>query len=318
MTLFTLECYLVSVLDRDNQDLTLSDFSDSLDLYDVFIRYLEERDLNFLDDRDKYKMFRVTKYHEETYSVRGIIEVGDYGFSAELIDTVSAQKTYDRSPTEAEMMPYYFLAYLPRDLNRGIVILQKTSGRGIQTSLFTDFKKHAREFNRTVKVDFRPFVPRSFIEEMTRNARWTKIRFIRYNLPQSIQEDYRREALGKPNQIEGVSEFVIQPTKNQNLPAKVLDWAKRTLRDTSKGDTSTAKGMTEIIGHDYDNVKMEIELGGRRKTVNLERIDALKTDYDITKTVQVDEGGHPRFNSIDSAAKDLLDSVLTELENEES
>ena len=44
--------------------------------------------------------------------------------SAELVDIESANKTYQRSTTEAEMTPHYFLAYLPPDFNQGIIILQ--------------------------------------------------------------------------------------------------------------------------------------------------------------------------------------------------
>ena len=308
MTLFTLECYLVSVLDRDNQDLPLSDFSNSLDLYEVFIRYLEERDRNFLNDPDQSKMFRVTRYDKEEHLVRGTIEIGDYGFSAELIDIELAEKTYERSPTEAEMTPYYFLAYLPGNSNRGVVILQRNSGRGIQTSLFTDFRKHTRNFNNNVKVDFNPFIPGSFIEELTKNARWTKIRFIRNDLPRRIHDAYKQEAYRRVNQFSGFSEFVIQPARNQNLPTMVLDWAIGALRDKSK-----VRNMAEVIGHDYDNVKMEIELGGRKKTINLERLDNIKTDFDITETVLTDAGGHPKFDSIDSAANELLNSIMLEL-----
>ena len=157
-------------------------------------------------------------------------------------------------------------------------------------------------------MDFNPLIPKNFIEELTRNGRFTKIRFIRYNLPKDIADAYKKERYEETKKIEGTSEYTIQPSRNQNFPAMVRDWAIETISDGSK-----IGNMAEVIGQKYDSVKMEIDVGGRKRTINLNRLESLKTDIDITETVRTNEGGHPEFSSIDAAATELLDSILAEL-----
>ena len=298
----------MSVVAPDSQSLPLRNFSSTHDLYSAFIKYLEQRDERHFNDPEQNKVFRVTKWLVEENLVKGIIEIGDYGMSAELVDVESSNKTYQKSTTEAEMTPHYFLAYLPPDFDRGIMILQKNSGRGIQTALFADFKKQARTYDPKGKVHFTPLVPKNYIEELKKNGRFTKIRFIKNELPDNITNAYKRDTYEEPEKVEGLSEFTIQPRKNGTLPQRILDWALEAITDKSR-----VSNMAEVIGHEYDKVKMEIVMGGRKRTINLDNLDSLRTDIDITKTIRTDEGGHPEFSSIDSAAGELLHSILSEL-----
>lgn len=308
MTLFSLGYYSVSVVAPDSQSLPLENFSSTHDLFSAFIKYLEQRDERHFNDPEQNKVFRVTKWLAEEYRVKGIIEIGDYGLSAELVDVESSNKTYQKGTTEAEMTPHYFLAYLPPDFDRGIIILQKNSGRGIQTALFADFKKQAKTHDPKGKVHFTPLIPKNYIEELKKNGRFTRIRFIKKELPENITDAYKRETYEKAEKVEGLSEFTIQPVRSGSLPRQVLDWAHEAISDRSQ-----AGKMAEVIGYEYDNVKMEIVMGGRKRTINLDNPDSLRTDIDITKKIQTDEGGHPEFASIDSAAGELLHSILSEL-----
>ena len=309
MTLFSLGYYSVSVVAPDSQSLPLRKFSSTHDLYSAFIKYLEQRDERHFNNPEQNKVFRVTKWLAEEYMAKGIIEIGDYGMSAELVDVESSNKTYQKSTTEAEMTPYYFLAYLPSDLDRGIIILQKNSGRGVQTALFSDFKKQARVHNPKGRVQFAPMVPRNYVEELKRNGRFTKIRFIKKEDLDNITNAYKRDTYGEGEKVEGLSEFTIQPVRSGSFPRRVTDWALEAISDKSR-----VGNMAEVIGYEYDNVKMEIVMGGRKRTINLENLDALRADIDITKTIRMDEGGHPEFASIDLAAGELLHSILSELD----
>lgn len=77
--------------------------------------------------------------------------------------------------------------------------------------------------------------------------------------------------------------------------------------------------ITEAIGYNCDNVKVEVELGGRKKTIDLNHPESLKADIDITETIRINNDGHPEFSSIDASAIDLLQLILTDLgaENDE-
>lgn len=311
---FTLGYYSVRIVDHDDQSIPLKDFSSTHDLYSVFIEYLKQRDDSHFKDAEQYKVFRVTEYMTEEKLVKGIIEIGDYGMSAELIDIESADKTYEKSTTEAEMIPHYFLAYLPPNVNQGIIILQKNSGRGVQTALFRDFERQIKDYNPKGKVNFYPMLPRDFIDELTKKGRFTKIRFIRYNQLVDVTDAYRQERLGKAKSVEGTTEFTYQPERNRNFSEMLRNLTIEAIKDSSK-----MGNMAEAIGYECDNVKVEVELGGRKKTINLNRLESLKADIDITETIQTNKDGHPEFFSIDAIAIDFLESILTDLgaENDE-
>ena len=69
--------------------------------------------------------------------------------------------------------------------------------------------------------------------------------------------------------------------------------------------------MIELQDFDYDNVKVEIELAGSRKTLDLSNIMKLRAYYDITSELVVGPDGHPVFSSIDGIAQDLMGSLLS-------
>lgn len=231
---FTLGYYSVRIVDRDEQFIPLRDFSSTHDLLSVFIEYLKQRDHRHFKDTEQYKVFRVKEYLVEEELVKGRIEIGDYGMSAELIDIESADKTYEKSTTEAEMTPHYFLAYLPPNVNQGIIILQKNSGRGVQTGLFRDFERQIKDYNPRGKVNFYPMLPRDFIDELTKDGRFTKIRFIRYNQPVDVAEAYKQERYDEAKNVEGTTEFTYQPQRRRNFSEMLRNLIIEAIKDRKK------------------------------------------------------------------------------------
>lgn len=71
--------------------------------------------------------------------------------------------------------------------------------------------------------------------------------------------------------------------------------------------------MLEIRGFEYDTVKVEIEMDGNRRTIDLSNLMKLRAHYDITREVQIGTNGHPVFSSIDGVAKQLVDDLLNSM-----
>ncbi len=71
--------------------------------------------------------------------------------------------------------------------------------------------------------------------------------------------------------------------------------------------------MVELDDHDYDNIKVEIDVRGSKRTLDLSDEMKIRAYVDITSEVKVNDDGHPDFASIDAIAQELLISLLAEI-----
>ena len=222
------------------------------------------------------------------------------------MDTTSLEVTHTKGTTEAEMTPHYFLAYLPSNLPVGILILQKISGKGIQTSLLRDFKNQTRHLAPKGKLELQTIVTKDYFEYLTKNANINKIRLIEDSTPKTIEAHLVQENRNNPPQIEGITEYIIKPVLNHRRQAWDI------LLEKFNKPKSTSQ-IARDLGHSCNKVKIEVLIGGKQKTIDIEDYDQIKTDIDITHDIVTNDGGHPTFESIDSEATNLLHSLLKEM-----
>ena len=68
--------------------------------------------------------------------------------------------------------------------------------------------------------------------------------------------------------------------------------------------------LIELPDFDYDTIKVEFQVEGARRTVNLARLDLFRPYYDITEDVELGANGFPAYASIDEIAHDHLDRFI--------
>ena len=304
MARFSLGCYTVRVIDKSTgHKLSLGDFSSECDLITIFNQYLQERTVGHSKDDESQKLLRVLRFTSEPFSVNGIVETGEYGYTADLFNVDTETVSYQRVGSDAEMMPFYFLAHLPSHLDEGVILLQRRSNHGIRTVLLKDFAKYVEKSNQRVRVVANPLLPPQFVNEYLQNGRLTKIRFIQYSLPSDLADAYDA---GGHVETEGTAEMVFLSKRGQGLPLMnriraVLD-GKRQIKE-----------MVELPDYDYDNVKVEIDVRGSKKTLDLSDVMKMRAYVDITSDVRIGDDGHPEFASIDTIAQGLMNSLLAQI-----
>ena len=84
------------------------------------------------------------------------------------------------------------------------------------------------------------------------------------------------------------------------------------------GGSKNVREMVELQNFEYDNVKVELDVAGSRRTLDLSNIMKIKAHYDITEELQVGSNGHPIFDSIDGIARNLMDDLLENLGGQDS
>ena len=304
MARFSLGCYTIRVVDnRTGKRLPLGEFSHDCDLITIFTQYLKEREADYFIDDKRQELRRVRLSNRTTWSVNGLVETGEYGYTADLFNVGTRTVSYQRIETDAELIPHYFLAHLPSHRDEGVILLQRRSNIGIRTTFFGDFAKYIEESDRSVTVVVNPLVPRQMVEEYLRNGRLTNIRFIRFGLPSDLADAYDT---GGHEEFEGTAELVIRPKRGQSIPLV------NRIRDVLAGRIKIVE-MVELINHEYDNVKVEIDVMGSKKTLDLSDVMKMRAYVDITSDVRIKDDGHPDFDSIDTVAQRLLRSLLGQM-----
>ena len=304
MARFSLGCYTVRVIDKNTEEnLSLGNLPRNLDLITVFNNYLQDRTVDHSTDEKSQKLLRVLSCNTRDCSVNGIVETGEYGYTADLIDVNTETVSYRRRGTDAEMMPFYFLAHLPSHLDEGVILLQRRSNIGIRTVFLEDFARYFEESSQGVKVVVNPLVPQQLIDEYLKNGRLTKMRFIRYSLPTDLADAYDK---GGHVENEGTAEIVFMPRRGQGLPFL------EKIGEAIAGNLEI-KEIYELTDYEYENVKVEIDVRGSKKTLDLSDVMKMRAYVDITSDVRLNIDGHPDFNSIDNIAQDLLSSLLADL-----
>jgi hypothetical protein len=123
-----------------------------------------------------------------------------------------------------------------------------------------------------------------------------RIRYLKYSVPDDIAADVN---LSDNLEDEAEMEMIIKAKREQFLD--IPDW----LSDIVSGRTARSD-FIEMSGVEYDNVKVEIDLNGKRKTLNLSDVRKLRMNIDVTDEVSFGNDGHPVFESIRELSNNLL------------
>ena len=305
MARFSLGCYGVSVREawRADEPLCLGGFSQGESLLELFLSYLEEREESHSNDVDHQTLSKVESHTLDGSCVSGIVEVGDYGFTANLIDVNRRRRSYERKTIDAELLPYYFLAYLPSEEKRGVFILQRSSRRGIRTRFLGAFEEYFRSVCPSYRIGINPFVSEKLLDEYLKGGRLTKIRFLKFGLPTDLADAYESEGF---EEMTGHAEFILSPERGAGFPLM------KRIRDIALGKRDIG-AMYELVGEEHDNVKVEIDLGGNLRTIDLSDTMKMRSYIDISEEVRLENSGHPKFSSIDRISRDLLQELLIEI-----
>ena len=294
-------CYTIRITDKNTKEnLPLGAFKRKGDLKRVLRRFLKERRAEYSVDGERQKLLRVQEFRTKGRRISGIVVTGEYGYEADLYNVDTAEVSYQRNNSDAEMMPFYFLMELPVQHDEGVILLQRRSNLGIRTAFLRDFGDFFKERYPNLKISFNTLVPPELVNEYLKNGRLTKMRFIRYTIPSDRADAY--DGLGHVEE-EGTAEMVFTPRRGDSL-----SWLGRRVRDVLDGKREITE-LVEFPEFEYENVKVELAVGGSRKTLDLSNTMKMNPYVDVTPDVKLGEDGHPEFNSIEDAALELLDSL---------
>jgi len=299
MPLIGLATYTLQVLTATGQVCSpVGAFHDKKDLLAVVNEYLEARKSTIAKHDAAQTALRTTRSTRSGRSISGIIERGEFGFSSTLLDTDKAQVAYNRRPQDADLLPHYFLLDAPRLATQAVLILERFGQSGIKGTLEIDLDAYFREDNPGFRLRFSPLVPRQLFDLYLKKGRLIRVRLVKYGAPSDIADKFDKGH----NETEVTTEIRITAHRGGTVP---LLQRLRPVLDGRKD----ASEFIQLRSIEYDTVKIELEISGTRRTINLDNPDSLRATTDVTQEVDITSNGHPDFASIDRVAREILADV---------
>jgi hypothetical protein len=294
-----LSTYTVRILDRVGHPVDdLSRWPPGSSFIEVIRDYLAGRLGDVIPDADKQIATRFLDFSTDVRYVSGRLERGDYGFGSTLIDIEDQKVAHDRQPTEADLIPYYFLFEVYPGADEGILILERYGRGGILGALGSSLAEYLGDRFSDLRLDIRPLVPQEWIDQFLGDGRIVRVRLIRFGIPSDIADRYD---VGHQEE-EGKAEFSITAKRGRHIPLLGR------IRDVLAGELPL-QSFLEVPGFQYDQVKVEFELGGKRRMIDLLHPDNFWPSIDVTEDVKLDERRHPVFESIDDVARSLASEI---------
>lgn len=301
----SLATYSVRLRDRADGEYVILDSFRGHDFLEIFCAYLDSRGSEASEDEERQHLLRLQEYKRgDDRTLAGLLEAGEYGFEAELYNVDSRTTAYRRTTKDAELLPFYFLLSVPPAATRGILVLERFRQFGIRAALWKDFLEHFANYREEFVIELEPLIPVDLIEKIRQSEDLKSVRFIRFGIPSDIADALDPD---RPvDEEEGVLELVVKARPGAKLPAlnRVTGWLR--------GEGALGE-IIELHGLEFDHVKVQVDIGGKQRTIDIGDTSHIRALFDVTGEVERDESGHPRLASIDGVARDLLGDLHIQL-----
>lgn len=253
-------------------------FESALELIKVFV--LSSTQTN--DREDNQQLFRcelsednIGETSDYRYLVFSVFS-GYYGIASDVIDRNTKATVYKKTKDQADVKQFYVMVAIPKDTDsvkatRGLIFFQEIGVYGIKTvttAAMQDF--FSSRFNLTIKTQ--NLAPDFYLEKLLENGKIKRIRLSR----NVISGDSADRLYGQN----------VGHEERSFAPLAVTTTLKWQLRHIAENQYN----FFTFDGLDYPDVRMEVEIGGRRRTINLHGIEDLSVEEALPDDLLLADG----------------------------
>lgn len=305
-----LEVYTLKIREKHKKKknyLPLENFMGANDFLTFFQEYIKSFDKQLELNESQKKSLKLDSkslsFNSDKRTISGIIESGDYGFSGTGVNIKTGKKSYDRTPDDTEIKPFYFLIYIPKQKGVGFVLLQRLGVYGIHSV----FKNHLNDFFETrfanLKLDVEQFVSKELAKTFVEKGNIKDITLVRYNLSADIAtklglQGYEKEIKSIELKIKAKSRLAI----NDKAAA---------FMNNPNASFFEVKELEDIGFDENTKIKVKSKFNGNIRTIDLSDTGQIRPYYDIDSEIEKNADGHPVFSSIDGIAKNLIKELTS-------
>jgi len=300
MPSISLATYIVRLTHRHQaESLPLDEFRE-VDLFTLFREYLDSIK-GVRQTSGAKSLLRASDVKEDERKISGKVWTGDYGHTSELVDAETGSVNYERQTTDAEMMPFFFLAHFPEDEPRGILMLQRFGNFGAYTSFARSLKDQVSSRNSEVTLHLEETVHPELIRQFGADGLPTRIRLRKHKLPQDICDRFENKV--RPDQAY-LEVSIIARKKGGLLNLREL------FDGLSDGKILSIPDFGNI---EPDQKLIEISLNGKKRTIDVQNPKKIRSYFDITDDVKLGPDGHPVHEEVEQIAVEILGDLWAAL-----
>lgn len=307
MSRFSLAPYVLRIKQKDSSQYLQFGSIGSFDLLEVIHEYLLKVLPSLPIDSQTKEVIKISHLDKKDRIISGRFDAGENGYGSKLLDTETGSLSYERKPSEAELIPYYFIIKLPTKVDKGIVIFQRFKNYGIKDLFVDSFNQYfSNRFSNEYSLEIDPLVPKNLIKSYIQ-GRIVKIRLIKQGFPRDIF-DVSSDGLPNDEDFDGNCELVLSSSRNGHLPTKIRSMLSKNIDKFLDSDDAAVGSLIEVKNFTFDNVKIQVRIGNSYRTVNFSDTNRLRY-YEDVSGLEVDTNNHPKFDIIDTRAKAFLKDI---------
>ena len=266
-------CKLNSEYTFTKEDESVVSFADVFELLDAFC---EEHYTN-VNDEKKSKTFSIEK-DSVKYSDTDIfgtmsftIISGAYGIESDMTDSNTNEILFHRDTHVADNKKFNVLVFVPKDVGdssviKGILIFQTIATYGVKSITVERIKGFIK--NIGLSIDTRSISVSALIEKLINDGGLHKITLIKDRISLN---DADNMLISSGREEKSFIKPKLQPA-----------WLQKLLLLFDKRDKSA---IYEIEGEEYEDIRVQFDLGGRTRTASLSNIDKFSVIEDFPEII---------------------------------
>jgi hypothetical protein len=299
--MYTIESYAIRIKHKDSKNgnyLKLDKFDGRSNLIDIIRQYIGEYSIKTGTIELRNQLFTTSLLKTDKRFFSGRIFVGEYGFTTNIVNIQSGAVSYRKRKSDADLHPYDFLFYIPEASDGAILLILKKSGQGplsiIETILKHQFNKNFKSNN--ISMEINPLQIASAIDFLNKGD-LKKIRYTKTEVPSDIADKVN----GDRNKTQGSIELIVKPERGLNLnPKNYIDY----LFGKYEGEN-----IYEFHGIIFDNIKAQIDVNGRKRTISISNHSGVKASYEVTEELGIANDGFAEHESTIEHMQSILSDI---------
>jgi len=226
----------------------------------------------------------------------GTITSGEYGFATKVMDVTDGSTAFTKTKTHADQIPFYIKLYVPPKGTTALLALQRLGKRGVNDAIRSLLRDYFAKKHEKLIIDIRPLAPDFVMKKYLVDGTPKAITYVKNSIPADFAEGVKPG--DEPKDQKGKVEI--------RITSPLVDYFHvEKLKNLADGQTKVAD-IFSFNEFEPDRVKLEVEVGGKSRIVNLNNHANLRCNFDITDDVVVGDDGYPTTASVAKAALSLF------------
>lgn len=289
---------------KDSYD-PLESFGENKSFSDFIFKFLDEIKSEMSVNDKQQRTLQAEKigikyFNKNNGIYSGLIESGIFGVASKGVNVDTGETAYTKTTRDADLMPYFFMFYIPNHSKVGALALQRFGGSGISSIFRTKLTTIFNKLGEGSILEINNLIPIQVIKDFIKHGDISELIFRNNMLPSTV-EDYLKNKNLKLKE----ASIHLKVEKNYFLNDDLLKWI-----DNQDSVFIDIPALKEFGFSDY-MLSVMVKKGGSPREIDFTDMMRMRPYYDIHDEVEKDlDTNYPLFESINPIAIQLIKDIF--------